>query len=117
MTRAATVLGVLVLSLLVSLLSLALARREYAKEVLFNTKATIAWKESDAVSQAVITSIVLNDLTSGNKASAVRALCRSLALDVKNIERFSSISEIDPLRRISALKRSKQTLVDVCGPM
>jgi hypothetical protein len=117
MTRAVTVLGVLALSLLLSLLSLALARREYAKEVIFNTKATIAWKESDAVSGAVITSIVLNDLSSGNKASAVKALCRSLALDVKNIEGLSEISQIDPRRRISALKRSKQTLVDVCGPM
>jgi hypothetical protein len=115
MTRAATILGIFAIGLMLLLISFAVARREYAKELLVNSQATIAWKESDSVTSAVVTSFVLSDFRSGDKTSAVNRLCESLALDVETIEGFAAVSQINSERRLSALKHAKQALRDSCG--
>jgi hypothetical protein len=61
MTKAFTVLGIFAIGLMLSFVSFVVARREYAQELLLNSRATIAWKEGDSVTSAVVTSFALRE--------------------------------------------------------
>ena len=114
MNKAAAILGISTVGLILFMASLAIARREYAKELLVTSQATATWKESDSVNSALVTSYVLADLSKGDQASAVKRLCQSLARDIQNIEQLAEISQVNQDVRLSALQRGNKAVTVSC---
>ena len=106
MKSSVALVGATVLGFVVFVATLTFARREYAKELLSNVDATALWKESDSISGAIIHSHVIEQLNSGDKTSALQALCNSLHQDLQNLEDIAELSQLDDKRR-SALSKGR----------
>ena len=110
------IVGAPILVLATFIATLSLARREYARELLVNTEATAAWKESDSISRVTITSHIIKQLNGSDEASATQTLCNSLQ---KDLQIHVDLAEYLPLndRRMSALSNGRATYKQLCsGP-
>ena len=113
MKNSVAIVGATVLGLVVFMAALALARREYAKELLSYAEATALWKESDSISGAMIHSHVIEQLNNGDKSSALQALCNSLRQDLRNLEELADLSKLDD-KRVSVLSKGRAAYKQWC---